>query len=61
MRGALGRHLPATGDQTSRVVGRQTRRFDGVTKWNALVVLHVLAMPLPLLLTLMPETRQQMW
>ena len=43
MRGALGRRLPATGDQTSRDVERPTRRFYGVTKWNALVVLLVLA------------------
>jgi hypothetical protein len=42
-------------------VERPTQRFDGVTKWNALVVLLVLAMPLTLLLTLMPETRRQMW
>jgi hypothetical protein len=42
-------------------VVRPTRRFDGVTKWNALVVLLVLAMLLPLLLTLMPVTRRQMW
>jgi hypothetical protein len=42
-------------------VERPTRRFDGVTKWNALVVLLVLAMPLTLMLTLMPETRLQMW
>jgi hypothetical protein len=42
-------------------VGRPTRRFDGVTKWNALVVLLVLAMPLTRMLTLMPETRRQMW
>jgi hypothetical protein len=42
-------------------VERPTRRFDGVTKWNALVVLLVLAMPMTLMLTLMPETRRQMW
>jgi hypothetical protein len=41
-------------------VERPTRRFDGVTKWNALVVLLVLAMPLTLILTLGPETRRQM-
>jgi hypothetical protein len=61
MRGALERRLPATGDHTSRDVERPTRRFDGVTKWNALVVSLVLAMPLPMLLTLTPETRRQMW
>jgi hypothetical protein len=61
MRGALGRRLPATGDHTSRDVGRPTQRFDGVTKWNALVAFLVLAMPLTLKLTLMPETRRQMW
>jgi hypothetical protein len=61
MRGALGRCLPATGDHTSRAVERPTRRFDRVTKWNALVVWLVLAMPLTLMLTLMPETRLQMW
>jgi hypothetical protein len=32
-----------------------------VTKWHSLVVQLVLAMPLPLMLTLMPETRRQMW
>jgi hypothetical protein len=37
-------------------VGRPTQRFDGVTKWNALVVWLVLAMALTLMLTLMPET-----
>jgi hypothetical protein len=42
-------------------VERPTRRFDGVTKWNALVVLLVLAMPLTLMLTLGPETRRQTW
>jgi len=41
-------------------VERPTRRFDGVTKWNALVVLLVLAMPLTLMLTLGPETPRQM-
>jgi hypothetical protein len=61
MRGALGRRLPATGDHTSRDVERPTQRFDGVTKWNALVVSLVLAMPLTLMLTLGPETRRQMW
>jgi len=61
MRGALGRRLPATEHHTSRDVERPTQRFDGVTKWNALVVSLVLAMPLTLLLTLMPETRRQMW
>jgi hypothetical protein len=60
MPGALGRRPPATGDYIARV-GRPTRRFDGVTKWNALVVSLVLAMPLALLLTLGPETRRQMW
>jgi hypothetical protein len=48
-------------ETTSRDVERPTRRFDGVTIWNALVVLLVLAMPLTLLLTLGPETRRQMW
>jgi len=48
-------------ETTSRDVERPTQRFDGVTKWNALVVWLVLAMPLPLLLMLMPETRRQMW
>ena len=48
-------------ETTSRDVVRPTQRFDGVTKWNALVVLLVLAMPLPMLLTLGPETRRQMW
>jgi len=48
-------------ETTSRDAGRPTSRFDGVTKWNALVVSLVLAMPLTLLLTLMPETRRQMW
>ena len=61
MHGALGRRLPATRDHTSRDVERQTRWFDGVTIWNALVVLLVLAMPLTLMLTLGPETRLQMW
>ena len=61
MRGALESRLPATGDHTSRDVERPTQRFDGVTKWNALVVSLVLAMPLPMLLTLTPETRRQMW
>jgi len=42
-------------------VVRPSRRFYGVTKWNALVVLLVFAMPLTLMLTLMPETRRQMW
>jgi hypothetical protein len=42
-------------------VERPTRRFGGVTKWNALVVWLVLAMPLTLLLTLGPETRRVMW
>jgi hypothetical protein len=42
-------------------VGRPTRRFDGVKKWDALMVSLVLAMPLTLMLTLMPETRRQMW
>ena len=37
MRGALERRLPATGDHTSRDVERPTQRFDGVTKWIALV------------------------
>jgi cytochrome c oxidase assembly factor CtaG len=41
-------------------VGRPTQRFDGVTKRNALVVFLVLAMPLTLMLTLVPETRRQM-
>jgi hypothetical protein len=36
-------------------VERPTRRFDGVTKWNALVVMLVLANPFTLLLTLMPD------
>ena len=48
-------------ETTSRDVERPTQRFDGVTKWNALVVSLVLAMPLPMLLTLTPETRRQMW
>ena len=48
-------------ETTSRDVEQPTRRFDGVAKWNALVVSLVLAMPLTLLLTLMPETRRQMW
>ena len=48
-------------ETTSRDVERPTQRFDGVTKWNALVVLLVLAMPLTLMLTLTPETRRQMW
>ena len=48
-------------ETTSRAVGRPTKRFDGFTKWNALVVWLVLAMPLTLMLTLMPETRLQMW
>jgi hypothetical protein len=61
MRGARGRRLSATGDHTSRDVERPTRRFGGVTKWNALVVWLVLAMPLTLLLTLGPETRRVMW
>jgi hypothetical protein len=61
MRGVLGRRLTATGDHTSRDVGRPTPRFAGVTKWNALVVSLVLAMPLTLMLTLGPETRRQMW
>ena len=61
MRGVLGRRPPATGDQTSRDVERPTRRFYGVTKCNALVVLLVLAMPLTLMLTLGPETRRQIW
>jgi hypothetical protein len=61
LRGALGRCLPATGEHTSRDVERPTQRFDGVTKWNALVVSLVLAMPLTLTLTLMPGTRRQMW
>jgi len=42
-------------------VGRPTRRFDGVTQWNALVVWLVFAMPLTLMLTLTPEMRRQMW
>jgi hypothetical protein len=42
-------------------VERPTRRFVVVTKCNALVVSLVLAMPLTLLLTLMRETRRQMW
>ena len=61
MRGALGRRLPATGDHTSRDVERPTQRIDGVTKWNALLVLLVLAMPLTLMLSLTPETRRVMW
>ena len=61
MHGALGRRPPATRDHTSRDVERPTQRFDGVTKWNALVVSLVLAMPLTLMLTLMPVTRRQMW
>jgi hypothetical protein len=61
MRDARGRRLPAIGDHTSRDVGRSTQRFDGVTKWNALVVWLVFAMPLTLMLTLMPETRRKMW
>ena len=48
-------------ETTSRDVERPTQRFDGVTKWNALVVSLVLAMPLTMLLTLTPETRRQMW
>ena len=48
-------------ETTSRDAGRPTSRFDGVTKWNALVVSLVLAMPLSLMLTLGPETRRQMW
>jgi len=42
-------------------VERPTRRFDGVTQWNALVVWLVFAMPLTLMLTLTPEMRRQMW
>jgi cytochrome c oxidase assembly factor CtaG len=42
-------------------VVRPTQRFVVVTKCNALVVLLVLAMPMTLMLTLMPETRRQMW
>jgi hypothetical protein len=42
-------------------VERPTQRIDGVTKWNALVVLLVLAMPLTLMLSLTPETRRVMW
>jgi hypothetical protein len=61
MRGTLGRRLPANGDNTSRAVERPTQRFDGVTKWNALVVSPVLAMPLSLMLTLGPETRRLVW
>jgi hypothetical protein len=38
-------------------VERPTQRFDEVTKWNALVVSLVLAMPLTLMLTLWAETR----
>jgi hypothetical protein len=48
-------------ETTSRDAERPTRRFDGVTKWNALVVSLVLVMPLTLMLTLGPETRRQMW
>ena len=48
-------------ETTSRDVEQPTRRFDGVTKWNALVVWLVLAMPLTLMLTLGPETRRQIW
>jgi hypothetical protein len=48
-------------ETTSRDVGRPTRRFDGVKKWDALMVSLVLAMPLTLMLTRMPETRRQMW
>jgi len=48
-------------ETTSRDVGRPTQRLDGVTKWNALVVSLVLALPLTLMLTLTPETRRQMW
>jgi len=48
-------------ETTSRDVERPTRRFVVVTKCNALVVSLVLAMPLTLLLTLMRETRRQMW
>jgi hypothetical protein len=48
-------------ETTSRDVERPTQRFVGGTKWNALVVSLVLAMPMTLLLTLMPETRRQMW
>ena len=55
MRGALKRRLPATGDYIARCGATK------VTKWNALVVSLVLAMPLTLMLTLGPETRRQMW
>jgi hypothetical protein len=44
VRVALECRLPATGDHTSRDLERPTRRFDGVTKGNALVVSLVLAM-----------------
>jgi hypothetical protein len=60
MRGTL-EHRLLRPETTSRDVEQPTRRFDGVTKWNVLVVSLVLAMPLTLMLSLGPETLRQMW